>query len=89
MCAVEVSRTGRASVSKVGRVPQITRRIRGCAANAWTGAIAALKKVGVPVEMHLYSHGGHGFGLRRTKSPITEWPQLVERWLETIGITSE
>jgi acetyl esterase/lipase len=50
---------------------------------------AALKKVGVPVEMHLYSHGGHGFGLRRTESPITEWPQLVERWLETIGITSE
>src|SRR6266571_1196185 len=50
---------------------------------------AALKNVGVPVEMHLYSHGGHGFGLRRTKSPITEWPQLVERWLETIGITSE
>jgi acetyl esterase/lipase len=50
---------------------------------------AALKKVGVPVEMHLYAHGGHGFGLRRTKFPITEWPQLVERWLETIGITSE
>jgi acetyl esterase/lipase len=49
---------------------------------------AALKKVGVPVEMHLYAHGGHGFGLRHTDSPITEWPQLVERWLETIGITS-
>jgi dipeptidyl aminopeptidase/acylaminoacyl peptidase len=50
---------------------------------------AALKKAGVPVEMHLYAHGGHGFGLRRTKSAITEWPHLVERWLETIGITSE
>jgi acetyl esterase/lipase len=46
----------------------------------------ALKDAGVPVEMHLYTNGGHAFGLRRTKDPITEWPQLVEKWLETIGI---
>jgi acetyl esterase/lipase len=50
---------------------------------------AALRKVGVPVEMHLYAHGGHGFGLRRTKFPITGWPQLAQTWLETIGMTSE
>lgn len=46
----------------------------------------ALKKVGVPVEMHLYAHGGHAFGLRRTKFPVTRWPELVETWLETIGM---
>jgi acetyl esterase/lipase len=50
---------------------------------------AALKKAGVPVEMHLYAQGGHGFGLRRTKFPITGWPQLVESWLGAIGIVSE
>ncbi len=49
----------------------------------------ALKDAGVPVEMHLYAHGGHAFGLRRTKLPITEWPQLVETWLGTIGMISE
>jgi acetyl esterase/lipase len=49
----------------------------------------ALRKAGVPVEMHLYAHGGHAFGLRRTKFPITGWPQLVETWLGTIGMTSE
>ena len=38
----------------------------------------ALKKAGVPVEMHLYAQGGHAFGLRRTKFPITGWPQLVQ-----------
>jgi acetyl esterase/lipase len=48
----------------------------------------ALKKAGVPVEMHLYAEGGHGFGLRRTQFPITGWPQLVETWLQTIGMTS-
>jgi acetyl esterase/lipase len=49
----------------------------------------ALKKAGVPVEMHLYTQGGHAFGLRRTKFPITAWPQLVEAWLATIGIISQ
>jgi acetyl esterase/lipase len=47
---------------------------------------AALKKARVPVEMHLYAQGGHAFGLRRTKFPITGWPQLVETWLGTIGM---
>ena len=46
----------------------------------------ALKKVGVPVEMHLYAQGGHAFGLRRRKFAITEWPRLVETWLRTIGM---
>jgi acetyl esterase/lipase len=50
---------------------------------------AALKKAGVPVEMHLYAQGGHAFGLRRTKFPVTAWPQLVETWLGTIGVISE
>lgn len=48
----------------------------------------ALKNAGVPTEMHLYATGGHAFGLRRTKDPITAWPQLVDAWLATIGMTS-
>jgi acetyl esterase/lipase len=49
----------------------------------------ALKNAGVPVEMHLYAQGGHAFGLRRTKFPITRWPQLAETWLRTIGMLSQ
>jgi acetyl esterase/lipase len=49
----------------------------------------ALKKAGVPAEMHLYAQGGHAFGLRRTKYSITGWPELVETWLQTIGIISQ
>jgi acetyl esterase/lipase len=48
----------------------------------------ALKDARVPAEMHLYAQGGHGFGLRRTNLPITEWPSLVESWLRTIGMIS-
>jgi acetyl esterase/lipase len=49
----------------------------------------ALKNAAVPVEMHLYAHGGHAFGLRPTKLPVTRWPELVEAWLETIGMTQK
>ncbi|HTV82886.1 MAG TPA: alpha/beta hydrolase [Acidobacteriaceae bacterium] len=46
----------------------------------------ALKNAGVSVEMHLYAQGGHAFGLRRTRLPITAWPELMETWLHTIGM---
>jgi acetyl esterase/lipase len=49
----------------------------------------ALRMAEVPTEMHLYAQGGHAFGLRRTKFPITAWPQLVETWLGTIGMISK
>lgn len=48
----------------------------------------ALLRAGVPAEMHLYAEGGHAFGLRSTKLPISKWPKLVETWLNTIGMTS-
>ena len=49
----------------------------------------ALKNARIPAEMHLYAQGGHAFGLRPSKFPVTKWPQLVETWLKTIGMTSE
>jgi acetyl esterase/lipase len=49
----------------------------------------ALQKAGVPAEMHLYAQGNHAFGLRRTELPITDWPKLVETWLETIDMISD
>jgi acetyl esterase/lipase len=46
----------------------------------------ALKKAGVPTELHLYAQGGHAFGLRKGKLPIGQWPKQVETWLGTIGV---
>jgi acetyl esterase/lipase len=47
-----------------------------------------LKNAKVPAELHIYSKGGHGYGLRRTELPVTTWPQSVETWLHTIAILS-
>ncbi len=41
----------------------------------------ALKKAGVPAEMHLYAAGGHGYGLRPNKRPASEWTKRCEEWL--------
>jgi acetyl esterase/lipase len=43
-----------------------------------------LKNAKVPAELHIYAQGGHGYGLRRTELPVTNWPQSVELWLHTI-----
>ena len=48
-----------------------------------------LKAAKVPVELHAYAQGGHAFGLRPSKLPVSGWPQLVEKWLGTTGILSE
>lgn len=43
---------------------------------------AALNRVGVPAELHIYPTGGHGYGLRPTEQPVTHWPKQAEVWLK-------
>ncbi|MCW1400829.1 alpha/beta hydrolase [Novosphingobium sp. MW5] len=45
---------------------------------------AALRARKVPVEMHLFTHGGHGFGLRKAVGkPVEAWPDLWRAWART------
>jgi acetyl esterase/lipase len=44
-----------------------------------------LKHAKVPVELHLYPRGGHGFGLRRTDAACTQWPDRAAEWMRTQG----
>ena len=45
-----------------------------------------LKRLKVPCELHLYSTGGHGFGLRPA-GPATTWPKRSEEWLASMKLT--
>ncbi|MGH7173036.1 MAG: alpha/beta hydrolase [Gemmataceae bacterium] len=46
----------------------------------------ALKRAGVPAELHVYATGGHGFGLRPSKNPCSTWPKSCEAWLRSQGL---
>lgn len=46
----------------------------------------ALKEAGVPACMHLYSKGGHGYGMRDTGMAVNEWPDRAEDWLRDMKI---
>lgn len=45
-----------------------------------------LKAAKVPVEVHLYADGGHGYGLRASDSPTTTWPDRAADWLRHRGL---
>lgn len=41
----------------------------------------ALRNHKVPVELHVYAAGGHGYGMLAGKAPVHGWPTLLETWL--------
>ncbi|MDZ4781886.1 MAG: alpha/beta hydrolase [Planctomycetia bacterium] len=45
-----------------------------------------LKQAGVPAELHVYSTGGHGYGLRQTEQPVTHWADRCGEWLRESGL---
>jgi acetyl esterase/lipase len=45
----------------------------------------ALRRAGVPAEMHLYEKGPHGFGTQPGLGPTSEWPRRLEEWLRSHG----
>lgn len=43
---------------------------------------SALRRAGVPVEMHLFERGKHGFGIRDAQGlPVAVWPELMMNWI--------
>jgi acetyl esterase/lipase len=46
----------------------------------------ALRAAGVPAEMHLYQHGGHGFGMALLDPVLGSWTQLLADWLRGLGV---
>jgi acetyl esterase/lipase len=46
----------------------------------------ALKKNNVPAEMHIFSQGGHGFGMTKKNLPVDQWPDLFYNWLKAVKV---
>jgi acetyl esterase/lipase len=43
----------------------------------------ALKRAGVPVELHIYATGDHDFGVRQNEKLPSSWMNLCVRWLRS------
>lgn len=50
------------------------------------GIVEAWRKAGVPVELHAYEHGDHGFGMGRPGTTTTLVMDEFRLWLETNGL---
>jgi acetyl esterase/lipase len=47
----------------------------------------ALRKAGVPAEMHIFEKGAHGVGLANDDPALSEWSKVLANWLRVRGIT--
>ena len=45
----------------------------------------ALRKAGVPAELHLFEKGAHGFGTAAGLGPTSDWPARLEAWMRAHG----
>lgn len=46
----------------------------------------ALKKAKIPAEMHIFSKGGHGFGMDKRGMPTDTWTARLQEWMNGLGL---
>jgi acetyl esterase/lipase len=46
---------------------------------------SAWNKAKIPVELHIYAHGGHGFGVKKNDLPVDKWTDQFREWLRAQG----
>jgi acetyl esterase/lipase len=49
----------------------------------------ALKKEKVSADLHVYTKGGHGFGLRKSDNPCSTWPDRCAEWMKAQGLLTK
>ena len=59
----------------------------GVTADSSVQYFLALKRNKVPAELHVYSQGGHGYGMRPSKNAVVTWPKRCEDWMRASGWT--
>ena len=84
----------RDDVAERGQLVRVTREtppmfLAVTADDKLRGAQAALLfvrlcEVGVRSELHVYSRGGHGYGIRPSANPVATWHQRCADWLGTL-----
>ena len=50
------------------------------------GMYEALQNAGITTELHIYSAGEHGFGVRKSTMPVSTWTNRCIDWLRSLGV---
>ena len=50
------------------------------------GMYEALQHAGITTELHIYSAGEHGFGVRKSSMPVSTWTNRCIDWLHSLGV---
>lgn len=43
------------------------------------------KRLNLPAELHIYTKGGHGFGMRKAGNPVNDWHIRCGEWMRSMG----
>jgi acetyl esterase/lipase len=54
--------------------------------NRTLAIFTALRKAGVPAELHVYARGGHGFGMHKIDAPVSHWTERLQEWMGDRGL---
>ncbi len=49
-------------------------------------AFMALKRAGIPVELHIFANGNHDFGVRQNDKLASSWMSLCLKWLRSFSL---
>jgi acetyl esterase/lipase len=49
----------------------------------------ALKRAGIPVELHIFANGNHDFGVRQNDKLASSWTELCVKWLRSQEMLGE
>jgi acetyl esterase/lipase len=55
-------------------------------ANSSVRLYLAWRKSGIPVELHIYAGGGHGFGMYKKGTLVDDWTERFRAWLDSQGL---
>ena len=50
---------------------------------------AKLRENGVKAELHAYTKGGHGYGIRPSENAVSKWNEHLHVWLKSSGFLGE
>ena len=48
--------------------------------------LARLREFDVPAELHCYTKGGHGYGIRPSENPVSTWGDRLREWMQSSGL---